>query len=156
MTPLRLNHVGLSVLDLDRAAEFYGRWFGFEVAGSFAFDDDPWMNRMTGLPGVRGRALHLRGANGYLELFAFERPVPVAAAPRKLAAPGMTHLGFEVDDVRGLHAAMAAVGVPFLSEPQDPQDGSCTVYGRDPEGNVFELMQLGGPSRAFALDALSS
>lgn len=155
MTRLRLNHVGLSVLDLERAAAFYERWFGFAVAGSFTFDDDPWMNRMTGFPATRGRALHLRGVNGYLELFAFEEPAPDSPGASTLSAPGLTHLGFEVDDVAGCYAAMAAAGVPFLSEPQDPEDGSLAVYGRDPEGNVFELMQLGGPSSAFSLDAMA-
>ena len=154
MARLRLNHVGISVLDLDRAAAFYERWFGFQVAGSFDFDDDPWMNRMTGLPAARGRALHLRGPNGYLELFAFERPAPAAAVRRELTGLGITHVGFEVDDIHALHAAMAAEGVEFLSEPQDPHDGSRAMYGRDPDGNVFELMQLGGASAAFSIDAI--
>jgi catechol 2,3-dioxygenase-like lactoylglutathione lyase family enzyme len=154
----RLNHVGISVRDLERAAAFYARWFGFEVAGSFDFDDLPWMNRVTALGLTRGRAIHLRSADGYLELFEFAEPAPApAAAPaagRPVSDPGLTHLGFEVDDVVALQAQMAAAGVPFHSEPQDAGDGSLTTYGHDPDGNVFELMQLGGESIAFSVDAL--
>jgi catechol 2,3-dioxygenase-like lactoylglutathione lyase family enzyme len=159
MAGLRLNHVGISVRDLERAAAFYDRWFGFEVAGSFEFDDLPWMNRVTALGHTRGRAIHLRSAHGYLELFEFAEPAPApaaaaAAAARRVADLGLTHLGFEVDDVVALQAEMAAAGVPFNSEPQDAGDGSLTTYGRDPDGNVFELMQLGGESIAFSVDAL--
>ena len=150
----RLNHVGLVVVDPEATSAFYRRWFGFEVAGSFAFDDDPWMNRIAGTPVARGRAIHLRGENGYLELFAFEEPQMTEPALEPWAR-GFTHLGFEVDDVVGTHARMASAGVTFLSDPQDPADGSLAVYGRDPEGNLFELMQLAGPSAAFSLDAIA-
>jgi glyoxylase I family protein len=150
----RLNHVGLVVLDPEATAAFYTRWFGFEVAGSFSFDDDPWMNRIAGAPVARGRAIHLRGENGYLELFAFEAP-PMTPPALEPWARGFTHLGFEVDVVATTLARMAGAGVPFLSEPQDPADGSLAVYGRDPEGNLFELMQLGGESAAFSLDAIA-
>jgi catechol 2,3-dioxygenase-like lactoylglutathione lyase family enzyme len=150
---LRLHHAGIVVSDLERAAGFYGRWFGFDVVGAFEFDDDDWMNAITGLAAARGRALHLRGESGYLELFAFDEPVPASTPPAGPSGPGITHLGFEVDDVHALHAAMAAEGVDLLSEPQDPRDGSRALYGRDPDGNLFELMQLGGPSAAFSLDA---
>jgi catechol 2,3-dioxygenase-like lactoylglutathione lyase family enzyme len=154
----RLNHAGISVRDLERAAAFYERWFGFEVAGGFDFDDVPWMNVVTGLAHTRGRALHLRSADGYLELFEFAEPAPAPAAAAGAAPPvsalGLTHLGFEVDDAVALQAEMSAAGVPFHSEPQDAGDGSLTTYGRDPDGNVFELMQLGGESIEFSLDRL--
>jgi glyoxylase I family protein len=153
MAQLRLHHAGIVVSDLERAAEFYGRWFGFDVVGSFEFDDDEWMNAMTGFSVARGRALHLRGENAYLELFAFDEPGPGSIGPVGASGPGITHVGFEVDDVHALHAAMAAAGVDLLSGPQDPRDGSRALYGRDPDGNLFELMQLGGPSAAFSLDA---
>jgi catechol 2,3-dioxygenase-like lactoylglutathione lyase family enzyme len=153
MAPLLLNHAGLVVTDLEAIAAFYRRWFGFEVAGSFTFDDDPWMNRIAGAPIARGRAIHLRGANAYLELFTFDEPRMLQSAAEPWAR-GLTHLGFEVDDLEGTHARMASAGVRFLSDPQDPADGSLTVYGRDPEDNLFELMQLGGESAAFSLDAI--
>jgi catechol 2,3-dioxygenase-like lactoylglutathione lyase family enzyme len=153
MPRLRLNHVGLVVADLDGIAAFYERWFGFEVAGSFTFDDDPWMNRIAGTSRARGRAVHLRGANGYIELFRFDEPAMTRPAAEPWAR-GFTHLGFEVEDLAATHERMATAGVPFLSAPQDPEDGSLAVYGRDPEDNLFELMQLGGESAAFSLDAI--
>jgi len=102
---------------------------------------------------ARGRAMHLRGANAYLELFRFDEPQMTRPATEPWAR-GFTHLGFEVDDLETTHARMTAAGVPFLSTPQDPADGSLTVYGRDPEDNLFELMQLGGESAAFSLDTI--
>src|SRR4051794_4286744 len=94
----RLNHAGISVRDLERAASFYKRWFGFELAGRFDFDDVPWMNRVTGLAHTRGRAVHLRSADAYLELFEFAEPAAraaSAAAARPVSDLGLTHLGFE-------------------------------------------------------------
>ena len=49
---------------------------------------------------------------------------------------------------------MAAAGVTFHAPP-GPPGGMRATYGRDPEGNVFELIQFDG-DHSFAFDRLGT
>jgi predicted enzyme related to lactoylglutathione lyase len=50
-------------------------------------------------------------------------------------------LCFDVDDVEAEYQRLLAAGVRFHTPPQDFGSARAT-YGRDPDGNVFELQQL--------------
>jgi catechol 2,3-dioxygenase-like lactoylglutathione lyase family enzyme len=139
----RLNHVGLSVTNLERSLGFYRDLLGLEVAALRNFEGEKF-ETILGLDGVRGRVALLKGPNIRVELFEFAHPSPKVADPhRPVCDRGITHFCIEVSDVSTMYDRLRAAGVPFHSAPVDFSGEATAVYGRDPDGNVFELWARG-------------
>ena len=51
-----------------------------------------------------------------------------------------------VEDIAATHASLVGQGVRFHSGVRQFPGGVRAVYGRDPDGNVFELLQMPGQS----------
>jgi glyoxylase I family protein len=143
---LGVNHVALSVPDMDQALEFYCDLLGFEKrlesgwpAGTQAAD------LILGVPGTSAKVVHLGVANLLLELFEFAECEPARQDPnRPVVDHGYTHLCLAVTDVDEQYQRLSAAGMRFHCAPQDLGQGVRTVYGRDPFGNVIELEQVQG------------
>ncbi len=120
----RLNHAVLFVRDPAVAADFYSRVFGFEeVAREF-----------------EGQAIFMRsplGTNHHdLGLFAVG---PGAPRPPR-GSTGLYHLAWEVPTIEDLASAATELqGAGALGGMSD-HGVSKSLYGRDPDGNEFEIM----------------
>ena len=139
----KLNHVGLSVTSLEKAFGFYRDLLGLQVTFVGPFEGRRY-EQILGLPGARGTVALLTGPNIRIELFEFSHPHPKPADPqRPVCDRGITHFCIEVSDIAALYARLNAAGVPFHSPPIDFSGEATAAYGRDPDGNVFELWQRG-------------
>ena len=140
------NHVGVSVADLERSIAFYRDVFGLEQAcPAFPFGG-PNYARIMDLPDPRGRMCVMAGGGLQLELFEFAQPEPAAKDPNhSVADRGLTHFGVDVDDIEAAFARMQAQGVRFHSPVLQFPGGMKAAYGRDPDGNVFELLERCAP-----------
>jgi catechol-2,3-dioxygenase len=122
----RLNHAVLYVRDATKAAEFYGRVFGFEVVES-AFG---------------GRAVFMRSANGEnhhdLGLFSVG---PEAPRPQR-GTVGLYHLAWEVPTIDDLAAAAQTLSAERALSGASDHGVSKSLYGADPDGNEFEIMWM--------------
>jgi catechol-2,3-dioxygenase len=136
MPVTRLNHAVLFVRDAEAAASFYGSLFGFVE-----------LERPAGM-----RAVFLRSPQGgnHHDLGLFEVG-PDAARPAR-GAVGLYHLAWEVDTIEEL-ARMADVlrDAGALTGASD-HVVSKSLYGRDPDGNEFEVMWA-VPATAWGEDA---
>ena len=143
----RIHHTALSTPDLARAVAFYRDLLGFEVVSEFGWPaGSKGPDRMLGLEGTACRAAMLRHGDSMLELFEFSQPTPRPQAPdRPVVDHGITHVCFLVDDVEVEHARLAAAGVRFHYPPRPSRGGVRACYGRDPDGNVFELIEVSDP-----------
>jgi catechol 2,3-dioxygenase-like lactoylglutathione lyase family enzyme len=142
-----LNHVGISVANLDRSVGFYRDLLGMEVVfhGEFAGEQ---YETILALEGARGRVALLKSGNLQIELFEFSHPVPKRGDPRRPACDhGLTHFCIEVADIEGEYERLKAVGVPFHCPPLDFFGAEKATYGRDPDGNLFELLQMSSTDR---------
>jgi catechol-2,3-dioxygenase len=124
MNVTRLNHAVLFVRDVDRAAEFYRSVFGFDE-----------MERPVGM-----RAAFMRSPSGgnHHDLGLFEVGADAPRPPR--GSVGLYHLAWEVPTIEDLASAareLAAVGA--MTGASD-HGVSKSLYGRDPDGNEFEVM----------------
>jgi catechol 2,3-dioxygenase-like lactoylglutathione lyase family enzyme len=130
----QFDHVGLSVGDLDAAAGFHRRAFGFEP--EFAFE----------LPvgGIRG--LMMRHPSG-MRLELFERPGSApgicASDPiEALATQGYGHFALGAPDIGAVFAAAVAAGAGAVREPgPSPEPGVRFAFVADLEGNLIELVE---------------
>lgn len=140
----RMNHVGVSVSNLERSLGFYRDLLGLEVLIHRPFEGERY-EKILGLKGVKGKVAFLKSKSGGLqiELFEFAHPAPKPAdAARPVCDQGITHFCIEVQDIEGEYARLKAAGVAFHCPPLDFSGQAKATYGRDPDGNVFELLEM--------------
>jgi lactoylglutathione lyase len=133
--PLRVDHVGLSVGDLDAARDFYSRAFGFTPQLEFELSPHP----------IRG--LMLRHDSG-MRLELFERAgsaggIQGATPIEALATRGYGHFAFAVPNIDPVFARALEAGASPVVEPSpSPEPGVRFAFLADPEGNLVELVEL--------------
>ena len=121
----RLNHAVLYVRDVDRSVDFYARAFGFEVVDTLA-----------------GRAAFLRaaGSDNHHDLGLFA--VGVGAPSPPPGAVGLYHLAWEVASIHDLAAGRRTLEALGALVGQSDHGATKSLYGRDPDGNEFEVMWM--------------
>ena len=87
----------------------------------------------------------IAGGNLWLELFEFANPAGKAKDPNyPVSDRGISHFGMTVDDIHATYDKLKAAGVPIHGRLQTFAGGGMrAAYCRDPDGNVFEIMQPG-------------
>ena len=136
-----LHHAALAVPDMDEAIAFYCGVLGFEVRMNMDLPaglmEQPFnLDRA----GCKVRMIHLGSTQ--IELFEFEHSA-TGDANRPVNQLGITHIALTSDDVPADHKTLSAAGVVFNTPVQGASpDQWC--YGRDPFGNVIELLEEGG------------
>ncbi|WEG08457.1 VOC family protein [Microbacterium horticulturae] len=138
---MHVDHIGLSVGDLDAQRDWYQRAFGFGTAG--AFD----------VPGAGLRGVFLLGPDGIsielLERRGSTHRAPASTPPDELLAQGWGHLCLRVADIDETFAGLVAAGARVVAEPgPSPEPGVRFAYLTDPEGNFIELLDRKGPVTA--------
>jgi catechol 2,3-dioxygenase-like lactoylglutathione lyase family enzyme len=141
MTPPRLNHVGITVTDLDASIAFYRDVVGFEVTLRTRAGGE-WFDTLT-----RNDGADIEIAMLTLEHFTLQLVQYHAAGGERLKLAhhnvGNPHLCIEVTDVDARHTAISASG---SHEPTAIVDimgtGIRSFYVHDPDGVPVELLQM--------------
>jgi catechol 2,3-dioxygenase-like lactoylglutathione lyase family enzyme len=148
-----LHHAGLVVADLERAASFYidaldAQWLVRPMAM-----EPPHAGALLG--GPEEMSFHVAmlgfGDEGFVELFCFDGEVkPPWLRPNGGHVP---HVAFRVEDAAAsLERAVAAGGTPVWEAPNEWGRGH-TMYLRDPDDNLVELIDV--PARTLIEDCLA-
>lgn len=139
-----LHHTAISTPNIERAKTFYCELLGFELFKEFSWQQgDIVADRILGVSDTAAKAALLRHGNSYLELFQFLSPEQpeISTQRRPTHKQGITHICLQVDDIVSEYERLREAGMEFHCEPQDlDTDAPCT-YGRDPDGNVIELVE---------------
>ncbi len=147
------HHVAISTPNIERLLGFYRDLLGFQEVARTAWEPGTdVINQVLGLHDSAATQVMLKGANLCIELFEFKTPSPETMDPqRPVCDHGHTHICFDVTDIEEVYARLLAAGVAFNAPPQDFGAVKAT-YGRDPDGNVFELQEIvavDAPDRLF-------
>jgi catechol 2,3-dioxygenase-like lactoylglutathione lyase family enzyme len=144
-----MDHVGLTVPDLEEAVAWFEEVLGCVAPLSFGPFSDPTGTFMQDLLGVHPRAVIeqitlLRcGKSANIELFEYEAPDQRTDLPRNSDYAGH-HVAFYVDDIDAAVAHMVAHGVEKLLGPlpvtDGPAAGQTINYFRAPFGTYVELI----------------
>jgi catechol 2,3-dioxygenase-like lactoylglutathione lyase family enzyme len=98
--------------------------------------------KVVGLKDVDVSYAMLSGYGGRVELFQYHspegKPFP---SDKPVSDKGITHFGFEVEDIDALHERLAAQGVQFNAAPQTIRPGVKAAYFHDPDGITVEFVQ---------------
>jgi catechol 2,3-dioxygenase-like lactoylglutathione lyase family enzyme len=120
---MRLEHVNLTVSDLDRSIAFYCDLLDLHVRWKGAID------------GERLGA-HVGDDHCYLALFQAAEDGPV---PQDYSRPGLNHFGFVVDDLDEARRRLNQLGATVHYEPR--YDPGRRIYTTDPDGHELELVE---------------
>lgn len=138
---LGVHHPALSVPDMRKALDFYCGVLGFEVVMEAEIPSgiEP-MNVAFGVSDAGCAVRMLRKGNSCIELFEFNANASGADAGRPVDRHGITHLAVATDDYQKDYDHLAAHGVTFNTPPMG-EGPARWAYGRDPFGNVIELLE---------------
>jgi catechol 2,3-dioxygenase-like lactoylglutathione lyase family enzyme len=147
MTVTRIDHVGITVSDLDRALGFYRDLLGLRVIADTTVVE-PEVAELLGLDSVQLRIADLDSGDGrVVELLQYLQPKGRRVAYDS-SDSATAHVAFTVDDLDALHERLTAAGASIvsrrpitISEPGGAFDGAICLYVRDPDGMILELVQ---------------
>lgn len=139
--PHWLSHVALVSPNIDKLVEFYQNIIGYEPTRRSDQVTGPRFDDVVDYEGTFIRAAWFDMSNMILELWQFTNPVtPEAGEPIAFEKIGYNKFAFEVTDIQSDYKRLVKSGVEFLSEPVQTVE-SAEVFGRDPDGNLFSLIQ---------------
>ena len=135
-------HVGLVVEDLDETVRFLAL-LGFDCGEAGVFSGE-WIDRIIGLENRDGRARDGRAPDGtdVFEVVRFHSPSAGAQEQAPAAnRPGLRHVAFKLDDVRGVVDRVREAGWETVGEIVDFESTFLLCYVRGPEGLMVELAE---------------
>jgi len=137
-----INHTAINTHDLARLADFYTKVIGFEEAADpFSWRDNAVIDSIFGLTGTAAQQRMLRAGNCFLELFEFETPSARDGGPLRACDHGFTHLALDVTNIDAEVDTLRSRGMVFLLERPIALGELRAIYGKDPDGNLIELIQ---------------
>jgi lactoylglutathione lyase/glyoxylase I family protein len=148
-----IDHVALTVRDLDRSLAFYCGLLGLREVERHRLEG-AGISQMAGKPGTILQVVRLQAPDTpglLLDLQQYIAPEG-KQSDSKLGDVANAHFCFGVDDLPRLHRELSARGVQFVSEPVsfELEHGTVrVVFLQDPDGFVLELVdvgQSGGPA----------
>ncbi len=145
MKVLGLDHVSVTVADLERSLGFYRDLLRIPVLGT-GTEESPSVAAVTGATAARFRYADLDlGSGQILELLQYLNP---KGTPHRsnVYDPGSGHLAVRVDDLAAALSKRADRGIRPRSEPADLEApawwaGARVVYVTDPDGVTVELVE---------------
>lgn len=141
---LGFHHVAISTSDLERSCQFYCDLLGFKRVLDMGYErtNTPKPHLQSDDGAVK--AAVVKAGNVYLEIVEYSYPVPNPLNPdRRVVDHGLAHICFQITDLKAEYAKLVEAGMEFHSSPLEAGHGSNFIYGRDPDGNVIELIELG-------------
>lgn len=146
-----VNHVGITVKNLDKAIPFYEALFGVKVSNI----DELGGKRMAAVQGlddtlIKYANVHLDNIN--IDILEYDKPKSTDASYSNEQVSAM-HMCFEVDDIMAAVARLKELGIEPEGEPMFFKEedglksgfGTGVVYFRDPDGAHLELIEPKGP-----------
>lgn len=141
-----IDHIGLTVGDLERSIAFYCAVLDCVVRERAVIGGE----EMQSLTGVADTVIHTADLQladgGLLELLQYVGPASAELAQHRHEA-GHSHLAFRVEDVdaargRALRAGARDCSAPvLLDEPGSSWDRARVCYARDPDGRTIEFVE---------------
>ena len=141
-----VNHVGLTVTDLERSLAFYRDVVGLEVQVEHFRTGGAWFDTLTENSGAVVAGAMLGDDSFCLQLLQYEEGGGADAVTGHNRV-GNLHLSINVADVEAKRAEVVAGGAGDATPVVElPVPGGRSFYVHDPDGVPVEFMQLDATS----------
>jgi len=149
-----IHHTAISTGDMQRALRFYRDLIGFEEEWSSTWQvGTATVDKIVGLKDSSAQVVMLKLGDAHIELFQYTTPHPKPGEPnRPVCDHGITHLCLRVTDIDVEYERLKAAGMVFHCPPQAAGKGFRATYGRDPDGNVVELLEVKDGAGALVIE----
>ncbi|SFG01151.1 glyoxylase I family protein [Novosphingobium sp. CF614] len=138
---VEFSHGGVCCGDLEHSIRFYCDALGFSVTRRL--DIGSSFEVLTELPGYRGKVAFLHLGGRMLELVVAEFPEVTGPSERRpMNERGITHLCFNVSDLREVCRRIEAAGGRAHLQTLTETAVSDIVFCTDPDGTRIELVQV--------------
>lgn len=142
-----IQQMGIGVPNVQEIWKWYRKFFGVDVRIFEEAAEAPLMTRYTGGT-VHSRtatlALSMQSGGGF-EIWQFtSRPTEKADFEIQLGDYGLYACRIKSRDVQASYAYMKSNGAEVLGEPQKAPDGSFNFFVKDPNGNLFNVLEGSG------------
>ena len=141
-----LHHAAISTPNIEKLMKWYSDNFGFEdIARSERPIGSKDIDDVVGLTDSSAKQGFLKCGNIMIEFFEYSSP---ESQPMEKNRPvnnhGHTHVCVDVTDIEVEYKRLLNNGVEFHAPPQDFGIVKAT-YGRDCDGNAFEIQEIIDP-----------
>ena len=126
---MKLEHINLTVANLERSIAFYCEVFGARVR---------WRGEILNTREMRPAA-HVGSDDFYISLFEAEAPATRDSIRDSYAPPGVNHFGVVVKDLDGHVGRIEALGHDVRRAPDYAPGRRC--YFEDPDGIEVEMLE---------------
>ncbi|MEM8891645.1 MAG: VOC family protein, partial [Bacteroidota bacterium] len=145
-TLIGFNHVGISVMDLDKMLNFYQRTTSFELLKRESVSENEAADKLFGQEGISFERAILKAPNMLLEITEFDNQTDSLIENMPPQGPGMTHTCYQSAMANSGYAHFKQGGIDMLTRGDTAihlgNYGVSYAYGYDPEGNMLEMEQM--------------
>lgn len=146
MYAIRLDHVAITVSNMERSLQFYRDRLGLVQQSSHDLEG-PIISRMAGKDRVRMKVVRLvcpETPKVQIDIQQYLEPIG-KQSESNLGDVANSHICIEVSDINKAYADLKAKGVKFISPPVEfdlKAEGKIgCVFFTDPDGYVLELTE---------------
>jgi catechol 2,3-dioxygenase-like lactoylglutathione lyase family enzyme len=140
-----VNHMGISVSDMDRAIRFFHEVLGATVTEPHLYDDDK-IRRANGIAGARIIICHAVLGDHAFELLQYVSPDGRRVSDLRPCDAGHIHLALTVEGIEEIAERMRTAGFEPVGPVQHGLGGQglSAIYTYGFDGLVVELIEYGG------------
>jgi catechol 2,3-dioxygenase-like lactoylglutathione lyase family enzyme len=137
-----VQHIAISVSNMEEALKFYCGLLGFETMTDMELKGDPAIETAFGVKNIMMRYVLLNNEGATLNLLEFTSPRGKNIAEKfRPYDHGIHHLAFVVDDVEATYKELSTKGACFISPPQNFGMAKGNFI-QGPDGVMIELVQF--------------
>jgi glyoxylase I family protein len=140
-TSQEMNHIGLSVVNLEKSVKFYTEVMGMELDYRAYHEGD----RVSAVVGVDNAVLDIcvvKKGPCRIELIEYNNKVKPPKEYKRQNEPGLIHISFAVQDVDEVYEKIHSLGYEFYSQPMvTREDGPKICYFKGPDNVIIELYE---------------
>jgi len=125
---MKVNHVAITVNNLEESVNFYTQVLGFKIAKKFERKD------------MGGYATFVKLDDFQIELWQFQDMKENSNPLNDIKVRGLRHIAFEVDNLKETIFKLANKGLEF-SEPKFGASGHNYSFTTDPNGVALEFYE---------------
>lgn len=138
-----VNHIAVTVTDLDRALAIYEGAVGLRLEDRRPLTGAAALAEVAGRSRLTGEVAVLSGPNVRIHLVSYAPAVRATAAVMPVNGPGYTHICFQGRNDASFYRDVLAAGATPVTRGGEPVNlantGYLYMYNRDPDGVMFEI-----------------